>query len=613
MPASCSPDKIISALFEQAEIITEIVDEKIKESPRLALRMVPDGGTVRRNQNNDSVIYGEAKQAPVSYRNLDHTARPIHPVPGGGGEEGVLQDFPARTLQGASGIFSADSNDIDDNACHGQVTIDFSQGYRVRRTTDYGLDLTTPIKCARELDRLGAQHIRGYFNGMKNQFTSFGMDNFDDNLLNLMIQYSEANASVLGDKQFNVSTGGWQAPPAYRITIHFLQDYRDYVMAEMKGFGLDVPEDFMLEVEMPREDWIEAVRKDQLVRNGANNGTSYNTEWFKDDEGPMRGRQMGVYGGIKCYFNEEPIRGYFKRTTTSAFRFVRVYSWINTPDEEAGIVRRANHQYREDTIIVDGIEYDMVTLIPHIDKRSFKRYSLLKPLKPIGSDNAGVNYQVKVIDGARLGCNDFDDKFKLVARHEFRFKAERPEISGFIAYRHGRRIGYVLDVVTRDYRAGVVDPTATPEVFRQHETDSCQEAECAQCGKVSEANGECVDPGSVELAVVGLLPAGAVTYAFLGAGNLKVLVERTGGSAGAVSVAYAIADVSGGDSADAVNAATGTISWDAGDNDPKEIVVPILATADEGDDFKITLTAPVGASLKLGADVTTVTINNLLA
>jgi hypothetical protein len=323
---------------------------------------------------------------------------------------------------------------------------------------------------------------------------------------------------------------------------------------------------------------------------------------------------MGIYGGIKCYFNEEPIRGYFKKTGTSGgvdqFRFVRVYSWINAPDEEAGIVRRANHQYRADTITVDGLEYPMVTLIPHIDRRSFKRYSLLKPLKPIGSDNAGVNYQVKVIDGARLGCNDFDDKFKLVARHEFRFKAERPEISGFIAYRHGRRQGYVLSVTPRDYTSGG-DTSAFKEEFRQHEADACQEAECAQCGKVSEVDGTCVDPGSVTAAVLGLLPAGAVTYAFLGAGNLKVLVERTGGSAGAVSVAYATADGTATAGSD-YTATSGTLEWAAGDNDPKEITVPILAAATEDQTFTITLTSPVGATLKTGANVTTVTVKDLV-
>ena len=606
MPANCSPDKIIAALYEHTENITEIVDEKIKESPRLALRMVPDGGTVRRNQNNDSVIYGEAKQAPVAYRPLDHTAKPIHPP----FNAGVVQDFSGRTLQGSNGIFSADANDLDSNL-HGQVEIDFSQGYRIRKTTDYGLDFTTPVKDARDLDRLGASHIRGYFNGMKNQFTTFGMDNFDDNLLNLMIQFSEANASVQAANQFNVTTGGWQAPPAFRITIHFLQDYRDFIMAEMKGYGLEVPEDWMLDVEMPRLDWQDAVIKDQIERNP--NGTQYLSEIFKDDQGPMLGRQFATYAGIKCYFNETPIRGYFKPiATTGAVRysFVRVYDWINTPDEEAGLVRRANHQYREDTVVVDGIKHDMVTLIPHIDKRSFKRYSLLKPLKPIGSDNAGVNYQVKVIDGARLGCNDYDDKFKLVARHEFRFKAERPEISGFIAYRHGRRTGYTLAVAARNYTDGAT-AFATNEQFPQRTADTCQQVECAQCDKVSEVNGLCVTPGSEAAAILGLAPAGPVTYAFLGGGNLKVRVQRTGGTAGAASVAYATANGSATAGSD-YTAASGILTWDAGDNADKEITVAILAAATEDENFTITLTAPVGASLLAGASVTTVTVKNLV-
>ena len=202
MATECSPDKIVSALHEEAEIITDIVREKIKLSDRLALRMIPDGGTVRRHANNDTVIYGEARQASVQYRDLDHSVKTL--------EAGK---FPGRDLHGSNGIFDAQSNQIDDNACHGQTTIDFSQGYRVRRTIDKGLDLDTPIKCARELDRLGESHIRGYFEGFKNQFTRFGLDNFSDNLLNLTIQYSEANASVIAGDQFNVSTGGWSGVP----------------------------------------------------------------------------------------------------------------------------------------------------------------------------------------------------------------------------------------------------------------------------------------------------------------------------------------------------------------------------------------------------------------
>lgn len=603
MATACNPSKIVAALYEETENITDFVRERISDSDRLALRMVPDGGTVRRNANNDTIIYGEARQAGVAYNQLDHAERAL-----------VSGEMSGRDLNAQNGIFATDINSIDDNACHGQVTIDFAQGFRRRTTVDYGLDVDTPIKCARELDRLGEQHIRGYFRGMNEQFSRFGLDNFSDNLMNLIIQRSEANASVLAADEFNVSTGGWQAPPAYRISIHFLQDYRRYIMREMRGRGISVPDDWMLEVEMPHEDWIDAVRHDQIARNGSNTGTTYNTEWLKDDEGPMRGRRMAVYGGIKCYFNESPIRGYFKKVATTGavqYRFVRVYDWINQRDEEGGLVVRANHDYDKDTIEVDGVLYPMITLIPHVDPRSFKRYGLIKPLKPIGGSNAGVNYEVRVIEGAKLQCNDFDDKFKLAARHEFRFKSIYPEISGFIAYRHSQRTGYVIDVTARNYGPGT-DAFVAPEQFRSGAPDGCQTAECAQCDQVSGLDGQCVEDTDLATTTVGLAPAGAVNVAFRGAAaTLKLYVERTTESEGAigeVSVDYASTTGTGGDTA---TATSGTLTWAAGDTEPKVLEIPILATADDADTLTMTLSNAVGCTIKTGAAVTTATIVDL--
>jgi hypothetical protein len=605
---TCSPDRIITALHEQTELITDIVREEIKDSPNLALRMIPDGGTVARNANNSSVIYGEAKQASVAYNTVDHSARPLEAA-----GYTHADDFKGRTQNGNNGIFNNLANEYDNS--RGQFTIDFAQGYRIRGFDDFELAVDTPIKDARELDRLGKEHIRGYFNGVKNQFTRWGMNNFSDNLLNLVIQHGEANASVIAADQFNVTTNGWQAPPAKRITIHFLQDYRDHIIAEMIGKGFSVSEDWVLEVEMPREDWIDAVRADQINRNltnGTTQGlTNYNTEWFKDEEGPLRNRQFGVYGGIKCYFNERPIRGYFKKVSTVGdkdnFAFVRVYDWINTMGENGGIVCSTNHDYRKEFIVVDGVKHNMVTLIPHIDPRSFKRYGLMKPLKTIGGDNSGVNYEVKVIDGAFLGCNDFNDKFKLTARHEFRFKALYPEFSGFIAYRHSQRLGYALDVSGRTYASGP-DTPAEHEQFQTTGVDDCMAAQCAQCDQVSETTGECVDSESADASVVGLSPAGAVTTVSRSANyDLKLLVSRTGGAA-ACSVDYTTADGTASAGADYTLTA-GTLEWEAGDTAPKEVTIPVLAAATDAQTFTLTISNPVGATLLTGANVTTVTID----
>jgi hypothetical protein len=608
--STCNPDKIKAALHEEADIVTDIVREKIVKSDRMALRMIPDGGVVDRHDNNDTIIYGEARQASRAYNELTYTAQ--------GTPRGslVAGEMRGRKENGASGLFSAQINDIADNACHGQCEIDFAQGFRRRGTVDYGLDLTTPIKCARELDGLGKEHITGFFTGFKNQFSMWGLDNFSDNLLNLVIQKSESNASVLGANQFNVTTGGWQAPPTKRISIHFLQDYKDHIKAEMKGRGMEVGEAWKLEVEMPMDDWLDAVKADQIARNPAD--TTYNTEVFKDEESVMRGRQFADYGGIRCYFTDEPIRGYFVQTAIASgnpvYNFVRVYPWVNKQDEEGGIVTGVNHQYRQDEITVDGVSYDMCTLMPHIDPRSFKRYGLMKPLKPIGGPNEGVNYQVKVIDGAHLGCNDFNDKFKLVARHEFRFKSIYPEFSGFIAYRHGRRAGYAIEVTPRNYAAGPNTP-ANPERFDAcHDDTGCQTAECAQCGKVPGDEGECVEPSSTS-AVLNLEPCGNIESVFLGdAYNIVLRVTRTGDTSAAASVAYATANGTATAGAD-YTATSGTLTWEAGDDAPKDITVPILAGFTEAvpgtaDTFTVTISDPVGDTLGT-CQVATVSVSDL--
>ena len=314
---------------------------------------------------------------------------------------------------------------------------------------------------------------------------------------------------------------------------------------------------------------------------------------------------------VRRYFNERPIRGYFKKVSElngkDNFAFVRVYDWINTMGENGGIVCSANHDYRKDSLVVDGIKYDMVTLIPHIDPRSFKRYGLMKPLKVIGGDNSGVNYEVKVIDGAFLGCNDFNDKFKLTARHEFRFKALYPEFSGFIAYRHSQRLGYALDVTARNYTAGP-DTPADHEQFQTTGVDECMAAECAQCGEVSETTGEWVAPEDADASVLGLSPAGAVTTVSHGADyTVKLLVTRTGGAA-ACSVDYATANGTATAGSD-YTAASGTLEWEAGDTAPKEIEVEVLAAATDTQTFTVTLSGAVGATLLLGAEDVTLTID----
>ena len=613
---ACNPQKIISALHEERQNITDIVRHDIDTSDRMVLRLIPDAGVVTRDSNQESIIYGEGRQAALAYRSLDHEPRPL-----------VEGQMNGRGLNGSNGLIDTDLNEIDDNACHGSCTIRFAQGFRKRGFHDYGLDVDTQVLCARELDRLGKKHVEGFFNGFRRNFSRFGYDNFSDNLLNLAILFGEANASVLGPDQFKVTAGGWQAPPEYTISIHFLEDYRDHIMLEMELLAMRPKEDWMLEVEMPREDWIEACRQHNIRRNAMiATGTTtpmsqIEIKMLEDPTSPMRGRMYADYGNIRCYFNEKPIRGYFRQTGTSGgnptYQFTRVYHWKNQAGEEGGVVLVPNHDYREDTIVVNGVNYPMVTLIPHIDPASFKRYRLAKPIKNDGAANSGVNYEVTVRDQAYIANNDHNDKFKLVARHEFRFKAMYPEISGFIAYRHSRRPGYAISVTPRDYIPGE-DAFATAEAYPVCSLiDGVTTENCAQCDEVPTSGGLCVDDGAVTNGVVGLVPAGTAVTSFIGTTTaVRFCVRRTGELGKACSVDWnAIENVPTASAEDGVHftAATGTLNFAVGQEEACFDVDIIGGSGDPEVDltFRVTLDTAVACTLGTGGALTVVTIVDL--
>lgn len=592
--ASCDVANIRAALFEEAKETTDITYEKVGKSDLMVLSKIPDQGVAGRHENHSAIIFGEAGQAPVAYREEDYGIRPL-----------VSGNMTARTQTGQNGLFTTNINDIDDNNCRGATIVDFAQGFRRRDPLPFRNGFETPVKCIRDFDRFDKKYIRAYFERFRNQFSNYGVENFAENLLNLVLRFGQANASVVAANRFELTEGGFSAPPVYRATIDFFQQYRRRIMQLKKNFGMEVSPDYLLEIEMPREDWVDAVIKDSLVRNPA--GTVYNTDIMTDELGKLKGRKFSVYGGIKCYFTDTPIRGYFILSGTGAYTFVRVMDWINQVDEEGGVVKRYNYQYDEDTITVNGVQYPMITMIPHIDPMSFQRWGLETPLKPIGEANESVNYTVKVVDGAYIDCNEDNDKFKLRGRHEFLFMAKYPELSGMIAYRHGRRPGYVLEVSSRQDIASSTT-TAFGQTFREQDIDACSQATCAQCDQVADGDLQCVDPESASAAVLRLTPAGANTIYVPGV-NTPVTLEvlRSGGGAGLVSVAFTTANGTATSGSD-YTATSGTLTWQAGDLSPKAITIPMLAAATDGQTLTLTISSPVGATIASGSNVATLTV-----
>jgi hypothetical protein len=386
--------------------------------------------------------------------------------------------------------------------------------------------------------------------------------------------------------------------------------------------GFPVPENFKLEVEMPRDDWFDAVQEHQIRRNAMVASSvpmaSIEIKMLEDPKDAMNKREFHDFGNIRCFFNERPIRGVFKAVGTvggeTQYEFVRVNYWKNSPGEEGGLVLVPNHSYREDRISIDGVWHDMVTLIPHIDPRSFKRYRLQKPILVDGAEaNMGVNYEVKVVDGADIPNNIHRDKFGLAARHEYRLKTMHPELSGFIAYRHGRREGYALSVTPRNYEPGP-DNFSGPEKFRECDLiDPVTTANCAACGEVPTSEGNCIAAGSAALGVVGLTPAGAVVTDFTGVASVvRLSVRRTGELAKACSVVYAINEGTATDPEHFTDAG-GTLNFAAG---AEYAFINVAIVGGSGDpeadvSFAVVLSSPTGCTLRTGGTTTTITIHDI--
>ncbi len=110
--------------------------------------------------------------------------------------------------------------------------------------------------------------------------------------------------------------------------------------------------------------------------------------------------------------------------------------------------------------------------------------------------------------------------------------------------------------------------------------------------------------------VPGTLAFAASTYALVqSAGSVKLTVTRSGGSNGAVAVAYT---TSNGTATAGMNytAESGTLSWAAADAAAKTIVVPVSSTVISGPvNFAVSLSQPTGGATVSAPASSTVTIN----
>lgn len=562
---SVTAKNFISALHEDMDRITDIVHEDIEDSNSFVLGRIPDGGDVIHNDQHDSIEYTAAKPAFLGYRDVDAAPRAL--IPG---------SMEAANCTGSSGSFATQVNDMDPNACGGMCEFKFGQGYRIYSTSDFELPMTTPEVCANHFIRQGSAHVDGYFDGLFESYRKYGLQNFEAELQNRVIQFGQANSSIVAADNFELTQGGFHAPPQSRMTIHFLLMYRDYM-----EFEDGLTPDGLLEVEMPRQDWFDAVTRHQTEKNDMTGLTSFNTEILKDETAELYGRLFHVFENIKCIFNERPVRGIFKPvgvdgSGNTQYNFVRVFPWINVVNEEGGLSAEPNHDYNRPSTSCEGVKYPMVSLAFVIHPTAFKRFRLQEADKKAGEANVPTNFSMVIRDGAYINNNEMNDKFKIVSRHSYRLKNWKVERAGAIAYRHSRPNGYII---------APTDPTAdvvTESFVFPQEHDAClpdasEAANCAACDEVVNDNGECeAAPGA---AVINFSPAGAEVL-HLNDGtpsSVRITFVRTGTYTGASTLevdTYVLASAVAG--VNFTTIASQVVTFPDGDTSPQYVDIEIL-------------------------------------
>jgi hypothetical protein len=575
----------ISALHEDMDRITEIVRDDMEDSNSFVMGKIPDGGDVIHNDQHDSIEYTAAKPSFMGYRDVDAAPRAL--VPG---------SMEAQACAGTNKSFATNVNEKDPNACGGLCEFKFGQGYRVYSTADYELPMTTPEVCANHFIRQGSAHVDGYFEGLFESYRKYGMDNFEAELQNRVIQFGEANASIVSANHFQLTKGGFHAPPQSRMTIHFLIEYRNYMEYEMAL----TPEGY-LEIEMPRQDWFDAVTEHQVQKNSMGGNTSFDTTILKDETAELWGRDFHIFENVKCYFNERPVRGYFKPDGNvggaTQHSFVRVFPWINVVNEEGGVSAEPNHGYNAGSTRCDGIKYPMSTLAFHIHNTAFKRFRLKEADKKAGEANVPTNFSMVIRDGAWIPNNKLNDKFLIVSRHAYRLKQWKLERAGAIAYRHSRPEGYII-AATDPEQDVVAEEFASGQKFDKCLPDASEAENCIACDQVVNDNGDCEDtPGA---AVINFTPSGGEVFSVNDgtAQDVTIRFERTGTFEGDSTVDYALTVLGGAADGTNVTLATGTITFPDGSIQPQYLDVEILDGAGMdgiNDGVLLTISNPGGA------------------
>lgn len=326
-----------------------------------------------------------------------------------------------------------------------------------------------------------------------------------------------------------------------------------------------------------------------------------------------------IYEGLQFISDDRPMRGYLRKTAAAAYEFVEIEPTKVIPADGEGFKEVPNELFEQEYVNVGGVSYRVFEVGHYIHPRALVRESLGgMPSVPGKTFTRRFDMTVNPMTEVQLGNAGCDpDLFYFGYRclHAYAMKRRKYELAGAFLYIAPKPRYDVIDPWVNTATAAAAEPV-TPSDLPKTPANACE-----PCDRPGFPTREPIMPTCEEVFPtngVGLMAfRQIVSDVEEEAGNLTLVIDRYGGSVGAASVVITLTE---GTATNPENfttpsgfAGTGpwtkTISWDALEDGPKTVVVPIVEAAgdDSGKQFVATLGTPSGAALGT-RDTHTITI-----
>jgi len=473
-------------------------------------------------------------------------------------------------------------------------------GYEVHRGAYNVLPVKTP--CVSILDLARSNDIPGYLRAVRGALPNAIMEMKERDFMRKVVAGAHYVTSEPGANQQQFEKGEFPHLPQGGPQIStFLK-----IAMLLKANG------YPGRVEIPIH-W-QSLRSMMIAYHASHGSVVEVAKWANDGGLPSSSDEDSMtfdFQNLRFKIMDLPHRGYFNHVGADSFDFVPIDArTFEVPEEGAGIVARLNDEFFDSYINCGGQRRENIEVSPILAVEAFAQrpFSQVEPgVEDVDADIWGGT-GVHVVSGAFIPGNTRFQKFYFQGQHAYKLYPEKAYMAGAVAFRvpdfiqQLNTLGLTERVLNLPSNISVnpgINPPANSYADGQAGLDPFQPAPLPV-----EADNGCARPNDV-----GAFLAQCTADTIAGAAFVTIVVQRVGGYIGAATLDYATADdtaIAGTD----YTAASGTLSWAAGEGGFKSFQVPIANDANDDVQFDVNFSSPVGADFQVGScESTKVNIN----